>query len=254
MEIFAKPRNKPQFQRRTKVKFYFDAKAENVRANRIQVQTTQELCAVTAVLAPLRIQKGQVGIERTLPCPEDIRTVAATDLANEFTAVSCSTDVLLEWHCVSDKRHDGGIRLLAPEIPFILQPFRATEQLWIDRRRTERGADHPHGTAYRVEEGRACVLHQVPTVGDLDGVGQRLCRGLTVAAATVARYDPDLRMVGKPSPHRYNLAIWKQGYDPPPLQIAHDCSVAMVLAKSPVINAGDDQRLRSRAGSSPNNP
>jgi hypothetical protein len=39
MEIFAKPRNKPKFQRRTKVKFYFDAKAENVRANRIQVQT-----------------------------------------------------------------------------------------------------------------------------------------------------------------------------------------------------------------------
>jgi hypothetical protein len=38
MEIFAKPRNKPKFQRRTKVKFYFDAKAENVRANRIQVQ------------------------------------------------------------------------------------------------------------------------------------------------------------------------------------------------------------------------
>jgi hypothetical protein len=33
-----------------------------------------------------------------------------------------------------------------------------------------------------------------------------LCRGLTVAAATVARYDPDLRMVGKPSPHRCNLA------------------------------------------------
>jgi hypothetical protein len=61
-------------------------------------------------------------------------------------------------------------------------------------------------------------------------------------------------MVGKPSPHRCNLAIWKQSYDPPPLQIAHDCSVATVLAKSPVINAGDDQRLRSRAGSSPNNP
>jgi len=38
MEICAKPRNKPQFQGRTKVKFYFDAKAENVRANRIQVQ------------------------------------------------------------------------------------------------------------------------------------------------------------------------------------------------------------------------
>jgi hypothetical protein len=55
-------------------------------------------------LAPLRIQKGQVGIERALPCPEDIRTLTATDLANEFTAVSCSTDYLLEWHCVSDER------------------------------------------------------------------------------------------------------------------------------------------------------
>ena len=159
MELFAKPRNKPQFQRRTKVKFYFDAKAENVRANRIQVQTTPELCAVTAALAPLRIQKGLVGIERTLPCPEDIRTVAATDLANEFTAVSCSTDDLLEWHCVSDKRHDGGIRLLAPEIPFILQPFRASQQFRIDRRRTDCGADRPHGAAYGIEEGGARVLH-----------------------------------------------------------------------------------------------
>jgi hypothetical protein len=28
----------------------------------------------------------------------------------------------------------------------------------------------------------------------------------------------------------------------------------MVLAKSPVVNAGDDRRLRSRAGSSPHNP
>src|SRR5882762_5272672 len=44
------------------------------------------------------------------------------------------------------------------------------------------------------------------------------------------------------------------GYDPPRLQIAHDCPVAMVLAEGPVVNAGDDQRLRSRAGSSPNNP
>jgi hypothetical protein len=62
----------------------------------LPLQTTPELCAVTAALVPLRIQKGQVGIERALPCPEDIRALAATDLANEFTAVSCSTDDLLE--------------------------------------------------------------------------------------------------------------------------------------------------------------
>ncbi|MCP1876656.1 hypothetical protein J2S83_010128, partial [Bradyrhizobium japonicum] len=49
----------------------------------LPLQTTPELCAVTAALAPLRIQKGQVGIERALPGPEDICTLAATDLANE---------------------------------------------------------------------------------------------------------------------------------------------------------------------------
>jgi hypothetical protein len=32
MEILAKPRNKRQFQRSTKIKFYFDAKAGEVRA------------------------------------------------------------------------------------------------------------------------------------------------------------------------------------------------------------------------------
>jgi hypothetical protein len=55
---------------------------------------------------------------------------------------------------------------------------------------------------------------------------------------------------------------WRQGKaqsgrstcDPPPLQIAHDCAVAMVLAEGPVVNAGDDQGLRSQAGSPPNNP
>ena len=71
---------------------------------------------------------------------------------------------------------------------------------------------------------------------------------------TLFRTDPDLRMVGKPGPHRRSLAIWKQGYDPPPLQIAHDCPVATVLAEGPVVNAGDDQGLRSPATSSPNNP
>lgn len=48
---------------------------------------------------------------------------------------------------VSLRKCGRGIRLLGPEIPFILQPFRASEQVWIDRRRTDCGADHPHGTA-----------------------------------------------------------------------------------------------------------
>jgi hypothetical protein len=125
----------------------------------LPLQATPELCAVTAAPGPLRVQKGRMGIERTLPCPEDIRTLTATNLANEFTAVFCSTDDLLERHGVPDERHNGFIRLLAPEIPFILQPFRASQRFRIDRRRTDCGADRPHGAAYGIEEGRARVLH-----------------------------------------------------------------------------------------------
>jgi hypothetical protein len=66
--------------------------------------------------------------------------------------MSCSTGDLLKWHCVFDERHDGGIRLLAPETPFYSSPFRASEQFWMDRRRTDCGADDPHGVGVRVEE------------------------------------------------------------------------------------------------------
>jgi hypothetical protein len=58
----------------------------------------------------------------------------------------------------------------------------------------------------------------------------------------------------EPSPHCCNLAVGQQRHDPPPLQIADDRSVAMVLAEGPVINAGNDHRLGWRTGSSPDNP
>jgi hypothetical protein len=61
-------------------------------------------------------------------------------------------------------------------------------------------------------------------------------------------------MFGKPSPHRCNLAIGQQRYDPPALQIADYCSVAMVPPEGPVIDAGNGQRLGPRAASSPNDP
>jgi hypothetical protein len=94
----------------------------------------------------------------------------------------------------------------------------------------------------------------VPAIGDLDGTGQRLCGGLAVTSATVARNDFDLRTSGEPGSHRCDLAIRKQRYDPPSLQIAHDGSVTVILPESPVINAGDSQRTGSWAGSSADDP
>ena len=41
----------------------------------------------------------------------------------------------------------------------------------------------------------ACVLHQMPAVGDLDRLGERPLRRQRIAAASVGRHDGDLRLV-----------------------------------------------------------
>ena len=42
-----------------------------------------------------------MGVERALPGPEDIRALAAADLADKFAAVPGSADDLLERHSAS---------------------------------------------------------------------------------------------------------------------------------------------------------
>ena len=78
----------------------------------------------------------------------------------------------------------------------------------------------------------------MPTIGDLDGSGQRSRGSLAITPATVAGYDSDFRTVGKPGSHRGDLAIRKQRHNPPSLQIAHDCAVTLILPESPVILPG----------------
>jgi hypothetical protein len=62
----------------------------------------------------------------------------------------------------------------------------------------DRDADLAHGFAYRIEEGVAGILHEVPTVSDLDGVRERLGRSKGVTAATVPRDQSDLRVPREP--------------------------------------------------------
>ena len=127
-----------------------------------------------------------MSVECALPGTEDIRTLTAADLANDLPAVPGSADDLFDWDPVSDEQKDRGIGLLASQIALILQPFRTGEQLRIDRGRADRSTDQAHGPTHRPEEGRARILHQVPAIGDLERVRQRLGRGLAVAAAAIA--------------------------------------------------------------------
>jgi len=50
-------------------------------------------------------------------------------------------------------------------------------------------------------------FHEVPSVGDLNGVRERLCGRLTISAAAIARDDLDLRVIDQPGPHRRRFTI-----------------------------------------------
>ena len=62
-----------------------------------------------------------MGLERALPDPENIGSLAADDLANEFAAVPRPSDDLLDWHALLRKRQQRSIGFFPPQIAFVLE-------------------------------------------------------------------------------------------------------------------------------------
>ena len=85
------------------------------------------------------------------------------------------------------KNRGGG--LFPAHVPYRLNPLGSGEQIGIDRRGADRAPDLPPGFAHRIQESAAGILHQVPAVGDLDGLRQRLCRrrGISCEAHSMVR-------------------------------------------------------------------
>ena len=104
----------------------------------------------------------------------------------------------------------AALAVFSAEIAFILDTLGSGEQAGIDRCGTDRGTDLAHGFPHGVEKGAAGVLHEMPTVGDLGGVRQRLGCGQRVAAAAVTGDNGDLGLAGEPSLGRRRLAIRQQ--------------------------------------------
>ena len=95
-------------------------------------------------------------------------------------------------------RENGGVRVFPPQISLILNALGGGEQIWVDGRRADRGADLTHRFADGVEEGMAGVLHQMPAIGDLHRLRQRLGGGQRISAATVTRDNGDLWLAREP--------------------------------------------------------
>lgn len=148
-----------------------------------------------------------MGIERALTRSEHVGPFAPDDLAYELPAMPGPADNRLDGRPLFGQGDDRGVGLLASQITFILQPLSTGEEFGIDFCRADRAPDRPHGFPDGIEKGRTRILHQVPAIGDLDGVRQGICRSLAITAATVAGHDADLGMVRQPSLDRRNLAV-----------------------------------------------
>src|ERR1019366_6639665 len=199
---------------------------------------------------PLGVEPRQMRIQRAEPDPEDVGPVTSNYFTHKSAAITRQADDLLYRNAVLGECQDGGVGLLTPEIAFVLEPLRAGEQLRIDCRCSDRHPDRTHGLAHGVKKRRARVLDQIPAVGDMDSMGQRLGHRLTISSAPVPRNNLDLRMSREPSLDGCDFPIWQKRHDSSALQIANDRPIAMISAECPVVEANHAQRTGIRAGAS----
>lgn len=76
----------------------------------------QLLSTVATTACPLHLQEGQMAVDRAQTGPEDVRSPAATDLADKVTAVPRPTDDLFDWYIVAEKRGNCIMGVLTPQV------------------------------------------------------------------------------------------------------------------------------------------
>ena len=94
---------------------------------------------------------------------------------------------------------------------FILNPLGSGEQARIDYCGADHGTDLPHGFLNGIKKGATGVLHEMPAVGNLDGIRERFGCSQRVTAATVAGDHGNLWLATEPSLRRGRFAVRQQG-------------------------------------------
>jgi hypothetical protein len=135
-----------------------------------------------------------MGFERIRPASKHVAAATAHDLAYQFAAAAGEAHDLLDRRAGLGKRANHAIGLLPPQVALMLQAFGVGQQRRVNDGAAKRRADGSHRSPYRFQKCGAGVLHQMPAIGNLHGLGCRSGRSLTVPAAPVARDDADFRM------------------------------------------------------------
>src|SRR4051794_32977051 len=123
-------------------------------AETLLLQVPPQRRAVALSGRPLLVKPWQVQLERALPDAEDVRALTAQDPADKAAAVrGAAAHDLPDRDALPGQRQNGGVGIFPAQISLMLNPLGGGEQVGIDRRRAEHGADLGHGFAHRIEEG-----------------------------------------------------------------------------------------------------
>jgi hypothetical protein len=103
------------------------------------------------------------------------------------------------------------------------------------------------------KKGSADVFHQVPPIGDLNGVRTAVGGSLPVTGATVARDNHDRRVLRQPPRRRLGVSVRQNVNDASPFQVANDRPVAVAPLPREVINPDDPRFLGWLNSATPDN-
>ena len=213
-----------------------------------QLERPPKSRSVSTASRPLLVEPGQIRLKGALSNPEDVRALSAKNLPDQPAAVSCAAHDLLDRDPLLGEGENGRVRLLAADVSFILQFLGKGQKRRVDHRGPHRRSDLPHRLSDSVKKRAARIFHQMPAVGDLDGMGKRPLGRDRVAASTIPGDDANLRLMRQPGLSRHGLPIGQKCDRPPPLKVADQRAVAVVTSPRPIVDA--DNRGRRKASRS----
>jgi hypothetical protein len=142
--------------------------------------------------AHCRSNHGRPRFERCFARSEYVASFATQNAPNHTPAVAGTPHDVLYGEALVAEAKNRSVDVRAVQISFILQAFSGGQQFGIFGHRTNCAADLPHRPADCIEESAGCILHQMPTVGDLNRVREGFgCRS-RVGPFTIKGDDGDL--------------------------------------------------------------
>jgi hypothetical protein len=181
-------------------------------------------------------------LQGTYTNPEYVAPAASDDVTHDLAAVAGATDNLLDRHSRSGGALNGGIVGLTTQKSFILAPLGACQQIRVNRSSSKRPTDRAHTLLDRLEEGGTRVLHQMPTVGNLDRLRACARDGMTIARTPIAGDNADTGVACQPYLYCRRMPVRQEIDDAATFKVADQGAITLASLPCEVIYADDGRR------------